>query len=548
MAKRSPSDEVSAGSSSQGRPDVVAWSCLWLTFVVGVLITFLAQPDDALITARIAWHLVHGEGPVFNSGERVQGFTSVLGMLVTAVVILLPGGFVLLKLKLASLAFGVGTLVVGKSLIDRQSLPRPIQLAVLFVVGASPILLLASANAMETSLAAFLTVVLLRALSSNRHLSSPLAVGVIGLGCALTRPDAIGVVAALALFCAAREPLSSALRSIRWALVAGVGVALVMGAQWWYFGFPFPNTYYAKDQAAVYAAKHGLIYLVNSLQLGADPTNSGIASLRGVVAVFLLAVVVVGFSVGTLDLLRRRSSLAVLPVAVIAQCVFIVQAGGDWIPRGRFLAPVILPLLCVMARGWATIATSTRSRMIRSGRWRVMVAALLVGSTGFGPWIPARYLFAASGTPVVAPIWASGLSFRDRDLVGVRDPVARRVWVDAVEKFRCARSGDTVAYSEMGYVPWARRDLTFVDTAGLVNERIAHDAPASMKTWSGVEDSAWWGSGSVVGAELLRRRPQLILVVDGSDLPQTVLNGSYRFDASIGAFVLVGGRCDVGGG
>ena len=38
--------------------------------------------DDAYITFRVAWNALHGYGPVFNPGERVQAYTHPLWFLV----------------------------------------------------------------------------------------------------------------------------------------------------------------------------------------------------------------------------------------------------------------------------------------------------------------------------------------------------------------------------------------------------------------------------------------------------------------------------------
>lgn len=53
--------------------------------VVAFSYLFLANAwlgDDAYITFRVAWNFVHGYGPVFNPGERVQAYTHPLWMLV----------------------------------------------------------------------------------------------------------------------------------------------------------------------------------------------------------------------------------------------------------------------------------------------------------------------------------------------------------------------------------------------------------------------------------------------------------------------------------
>src|SRR4051794_25734459 len=74
-----------------------------MPFALLVLATFNNTPDDALITARYAQHVLAGLGPVYNVGERVEGFSSPLHLLLTVGLLALPGGFVLLKMKLLSL-------------------------------------------------------------------------------------------------------------------------------------------------------------------------------------------------------------------------------------------------------------------------------------------------------------------------------------------------------------------------------------------------------------------------------------------------------------
>ena len=57
-----------------------------LVFLVAIFTyVFLANAwlgDDAYITFRVVWNVVHGYGPVFNPGERVQAYTHPLWMLV----------------------------------------------------------------------------------------------------------------------------------------------------------------------------------------------------------------------------------------------------------------------------------------------------------------------------------------------------------------------------------------------------------------------------------------------------------------------------------
>src|SRR5512146_2324217 len=46
--------------------------------------------DDAMISMRYAWNLAHGNGLVWNAGERVEGFTNPLWVFYMSLVHLLP--------------------------------------------------------------------------------------------------------------------------------------------------------------------------------------------------------------------------------------------------------------------------------------------------------------------------------------------------------------------------------------------------------------------------------------------------------------------------
>jgi arabinofuranosyltransferase len=67
-------------------PAFAARERLHRAFVVAAFTyLFLANSwlgDDAYITFRVVWNFLHGYGPVFNPGERVQAYTHPLWMLV----------------------------------------------------------------------------------------------------------------------------------------------------------------------------------------------------------------------------------------------------------------------------------------------------------------------------------------------------------------------------------------------------------------------------------------------------------------------------------
>ena len=72
--------------------------------------------DDGMISMRYAWNLVHGNGLVWNAGERVEGYTNPLWTMVMAVCIALfsKSGAVLAMQTLGAVLLGVGGVVYGR--------------------------------------------------------------------------------------------------------------------------------------------------------------------------------------------------------------------------------------------------------------------------------------------------------------------------------------------------------------------------------------------------------------------------------------------------
>ena len=107
-----------------------------------------------------------------------------------------------------------------------------------------------------------------------------------------------------------------------------------------YYGFPFPNTAYAKLLTGVPKTDlmlQGLRYLADSLTR--DPLT----------LVTLAAALGVAFT-GPRDARPRRLAMA---AGIALYLLYIIWIGGDFKPTGRFILPV-LPLLCIVLISLAT--------------------------------------------------------------------------------------------------------------------------------------------------------------------------------------------------
>jgi hypothetical protein len=297
--------------------------------------------DDALITVQYAKNLALGHGVVFNPGERVEGYTNFLWL------ILLALAYWPLRALGIDFVLGVITLnvvtaaavVVLVFVLARRTWPdRP--WAVVTAVG-----LTVADNAfgvwavlgLEKHLVAFWALLALWLAGSGGARRWP-AVGLC-IACAmLTRPDAALFAAAFfgsqALELLRREPGPKRPGTVpSWRALlqcAGVFVGVYAVYYVWryaYYGYPLPNTFYLKASGLGVAGwKRGLEYVGEFLS---ERHGLPLLSLAAVTA-------------------WRTPLLRALYLWALAHVLYIVHIGGDFYPGQRFLI-VLVPVLALLA-------------------------------------------------------------------------------------------------------------------------------------------------------------------------------------------------------
>lgn len=468
-------------------------------FAVGVLLTFNYTADDPLITLRYASNLLHGHGPVFNIGERVEGFSSPLHLIAATLALLVPGGHALLKLKLLSVAAGALTIVVADMLARRLGLGVPGRVAACGLIGASCIFATSAGNGLETSLTALLVTALTASLVGVRAPGWRSAAALHAALLVMCRPEGIGIVVAIAA-ASMLLPWGRRLTALAWVAPA-VGAVLVSTLfRIAYYREPVANTFYAKRVGLRVAMHNARIYLL-SVTGNAWSHSHGLlaAAIVGVACVALLAAALVA-----------RSDAIVAAAAIGAQVAFVIAAGGDWMPGGRFVAPVLPDLVVVLAVG--TVAVRRRTGRLVGGAI-VGVAALTAAAATALPYRTQR-----------SPAWQLA-GFSDPALIASSPIPLAPVW-DLVAREPCVRPGMTVAYSEVGLFGYVHRDVRIVDTRGLTDRVIARKSPTSLHHAWGVEDPNWRATSSVVGARLVDVHPDLIVAFDYQPVGQA-LDGRY---------------------
>ncbi|MEV6829133.1 hypothetical protein [Amycolatopsis sp. NPDC051102] len=309
---------------------------------------FATVTEDALVTFRYAQNIADGNGPVFNPGERVEGYTNFLWL----VLIALPRAAFGADVRTTAIFFGVlaalGCVLVSCFLVNRivaaatpdGAAPRPaIGVAAAVLTASAGGLAVYGASGSEVPLFVLLVLAVGYSLAARR----PVVAGVLVAFAVMTSPEGL-VVAVLAGLWLAGAALKQ--KHTWWApagFVLGALVFLIPRLAW-------RATFYQHFLPAPLAAKLGAP--LGSQVAAGWPYLSGFAlAHQGFLLLGLVAAVA---------LLLRRTEAPAVPATEARALIWLLFAmavglaaaavliGGDPGPSWRLLAP-LPPLFAVAA-------------------------------------------------------------------------------------------------------------------------------------------------------------------------------------------------------
>lgn len=325
-----------------------------IVFVIHCLSLDFTQ-DDAYISYRYAENLIQGNGLVFNSGERVEGYTNFLWTILLSLFAKLGLDMITVS-KILGIASGCVTLLLLHQ-ISRLFFPKRDWLLALFppfLLTASSAFAYWSISGLETSF--FVMMVLL---SVYLYLTRPrLSVLSCSLS-ALVRPEGVLIFAILLL----HKLLFRKDRFDEFLLyVGGFGALLLPFAVFklLYYGNVLPNSFYAKTGLSFEYVRSGLEYFWQFVE------HYG---LWGVL--YLLPIV----------LYRRLDSpvrLLALLVYIFTLCVILI--GGDVLKAHRFFLPILPIFYLLFVVCLQKLIVWIRSSIVQRA---VVTAVLLLASSAF---------------------------------------------------------------------------------------------------------------------------------------------------------------------
>jgi len=349
----------------------VAFAYLWLDYREFWL-------DDSFITLRYARNLALGLGPVFNPGERVEGYTSFLWMLLCALPFAaLPDALALGVVKASSLVLGLWVVVRCWSFPGPDGEPRR-RLGV-GLLASQPIFVANFGDGMETALYSALLLEVARAFHRPPSRGAGALTGALVAAAVWTRPETLPLLALLPLLwlLAYRgDPAAARVRRgwLAGFAAAGLGPVVLHGV--WRFGFYgawLPNTYHAKASGELSARVSRAAEVLRSLAF-AHPFLRPPTLLLGA-ALACLAVLELPARLRRGTAPRALCWLGVLGGLVLFRVVFLLWSGGETMGVFRFLAPALAPLVVLADEGGRVLW--------RRGGERRWLRPLLAGACGF---------------------------------------------------------------------------------------------------------------------------------------------------------------------
>ncbi|HET9958939.1 MAG TPA: hypothetical protein VFQ61_30825 [Polyangiaceae bacterium] len=291
------------------------WGLLALVVFVMAVLRRGWMCDDAFITMRVVDHLVAGRGMVFNAGERVLGITNPLWALVLAGPLALTQNHYLV----AVLAGVVTSALAASVLVFAVARDRALGALVLVALCFSRSFVDFSTSGLENSLThlllfCFYAVLFRPAVRSSGKLVLLSALTVVN------RIDALPLLLPGLLWTLWQERRR---KGLWWRVLLGATPAIA----WFvfaiiYYGFPSPNTTYAKlntDIPRAEMVRQGFSYLIDVV------AND---SLTAILIAAALAI--------SIQAIRTQRLAKFVLLALIANLAYVVSVGGDFM-SGRFM-------------------------------------------------------------------------------------------------------------------------------------------------------------------------------------------------------------------
>ncbi len=447
---------------------------LWHAISVGYVV------DDAYISLRYAHNFAQGHGLVYNVGVRVEGYTNFLWVLSLGIISwICPHVDMLVVAQGISLAFGVATLVLMFVLARRSIEASPwMWLAGPLMLAGNSSFCAWSTGGLASTAYAFL--ILLALVMHDREfrtgkgaLGSVIPIALLSLvrGDGFVWFALFSVVRIVEHMRRGESPFNR--RLVIWGTVFFAVLVPYIIWRTWYYGYPLPNTYYAKVGGSFDLYMRGIRHTKHFLE-----------QYGGALWLTLIA----------LSWVKRDAAPWVQGGRWIALgwFAYIIQVGGDGLAFYRFFSYITPVLYMLTAVGLYEIMSwaKTHSPQVSSPRLRVAFSAIVLLIAGLGSQQSIQVLRHAD--PAIAP-------YHHFDNYFIARCAAAGTWLA-----ENSQEDDVIASTPAGAISYFS-NRSVIDMLGLTDSHIAR-----VPTKNPGRGRAGHEKGD--GAYVLLQKPEFILL------------------------------------
>lgn len=415
--------------------------------------------DDSYISFRFVKNFVEGKGLVFNPGERVEGYTNLLWVLILSV-------FYAMKMNIESisqyLSLGFSILVLFQifkisSLVEfkgENNKGKTVQSSYLFNFIPVVLMVLTGAfnfwaiSGMETGMFIAFVLAGIFYYIKNKNSGAPNYLFSIYIFLAsLTRPEGLyffGLIILHKVIISIREHKAGFIKDIfsknnliTYAAYI-IPTALLMLFRLSYYGYPFPNTAYAKTGFSITYLTAGWTYFKNFFEA---------YMLYGVV--FALP----------LFLFKKKENffeVSLMYLLTIFYSIYIIIVGGDVLKQFRFFLPVLPLIYILFGKFLEDVALRMKSKgsgSIKTGLAIALGVSIILGIINYNNQKEAIKKDVETENGLVEKMKSAGLWFKNKQTQLGRPLVLAATTIGAVSYFS---------------------DVIVIDNLGLTDETIAH--------------------------------------------------------------------------
>lgn len=326
--------------------------------------------DDAYITFRTVDNFLHGYRLTWNITERVQAYTHPLWMILLSIVAFFTRDLYFTSLGL-SIVIALGVVFFLGYRFSKSETSAALAVVVLILSRA---FVDYSTAGLENGLSHLLILIFyflfFQEIDTPKRIFWLSCIASLGL---LNRMD-LALVFAPALVMVLWR--SRNWQTVKWLLLGQVPFILWEIFATLYYGFPFPNTAYAKLNTGIPNGEYiqqGFLYLLNSIQF--DPVT---------LTTILASSVLILFS-------RKRKYYPLL-VGMTLYVLYVIKVGGDFM-SGRFLT---VPLMCAVM----LLSQIDLDRLASTSLILIFTFVLILGLTGINNTFQINELGAIDSGPI----------------------------------------------------------------------------------------------------------------------------------------------------